>query len=494
MENMIPPGFSNLDLQLGLDTESFLNHRESEWRDSQRRIEGLLNSEFRVLLGQIGEFANQINKNGPSPGLYGQFSQQLELQQTALIDELGRLEPYELANFNRLIDGVRTYLEEGILRFNQYNHWSPEYIQRLIRVDLESWTNNYLDPGMRHGVVPVEVCEYDQLRSAPNQEVLEQIEEISQGLKIDSSLLLPQEGFGRVVTASELAKDTKEKGARLFVIFFNRLPIGYFLLFANLEMIPSPTSEALRREFPRLKLGDGDGWTKVVGITKAGREILKNSTVHGYRAFTNIVSETAFALGINRLWGDVRVGPQGNLARNKHIAVGWIPTGVVYEHDGHPYEAILLEPASIAGSTERVIKSDRFGLARFNLPEYVYPRIPQDWLLKLKQWSFRINDVRNHEALAGVPGLDDSILLHKLKSALSASGSVEELRRTSRGFSIPFAIGRSEYSLAQKIPGADLWKIENRQGASEFYERGLGTRLKSFTEVLDQIPELHCNA
>jgi hypothetical protein len=43
----------------------------------------------------------------------------------------------------------------------------------------------------------------------------------------------------------------------------------------------------------------------------------------------------------------VRIGRQGNTVREKHLAVGWEPTGLTYTHNGAEFETLRLDSLAI---------------------------------------------------------------------------------------------------------------------------------------------------
>lgn len=79
-----------------------------------------------------------------------------------------------------------------------------------------------------------------------------------------------------------------------------------------------------------------------------------------YRWLTVAACESALSLGIHSLFCQVRIGYNGNTAREKHIAVGWEPTGIVFSVGDFKYEILRLDPYRILTGVSYVEVSHLF--------------------------------------------------------------------------------------------------------------------------------------
>lgn len=81
---------------------------------------------------------------------------------------------------------------------------------------------------------------------------------------------------------------------------------------------------------------------------QATEEILRSHKPPSlYRWLTLTACETACTWGLSTLWCQVRVGPQGNTAREKHLAVGWEATGLIIANGTREFEVLRLDPFKI---------------------------------------------------------------------------------------------------------------------------------------------------
>ncbi len=80
-------------------------------------------------------------------------------------------------------------------------------------------------------------------------------------------------------------------------------------------------------------------------ILKEGLDLLRAPSL--YRWLTAAACESALSLGISSLFCQVRIGKSGNTAREKHLAVGWESTGIVFSMGDFQYEILRLDPYRI---------------------------------------------------------------------------------------------------------------------------------------------------
>lgn len=160
-----------------------------------------------------------------------------------------------------------------------------------------------------------------------------------------------------------------------------------------------------------------------------------------YRWLTRAACETACSEGISTLWCQVRIG---NTAREKHLAVGWESTGLLFRIGNHEFEILRLDPFNIVtGLSETEV--EMLGQQQSeHRPEYARLRA-----LATEAWSTQpgaSSDKHFLEIIRGrFPGCDIS----------TSTDSIGRLRVTVHRESQPPAF------FQQGLAGHDLWRVQS---------------------------------
>ncbi|MBX7137041.1 MAG: hypothetical protein K1X83_03585 [Oligoflexia bacterium] len=470
------------------------------WFDiSQELGDGLVFSEFRVFCALYERFkdrARELKLTAPINEFHDQFShlcqrfsRQLELSHAGLDKALGHLS-YD-HDFRNILRMMRTFCEEACDPWYVDPHENADFWLEIMRRNLAV----EIDGNYGFGATPAAqmyrrgfaIQEFDPQRNPPGVSDLQAAEAICAELTIDPSQHRPQEGFGRQVTQSDFTEWLSRPGARLFAPALRDEVIGFYIMSSESAAIPAYAAGNIRSFLGDEELpGPGDGWVDIVGLSKGGRTALAEMGFSGYSALTAAVCETARGLGIENLWGEVRVGAQANTARDKHLAMGWIDTGLITSHNGHPYELLLIRPfAQIAGGNVRMhcssMESDYLEARRQSLRERAR-------LLALYSDFAPVS----LGPLNGVEVPADHHVRSVLKAKLPGLRSIE--RRIVDDcivYDLDMGPGRRR-GLVQKIPGQNLWKFENVDPNSGriYYEFGLYEPMLPFEELTNGEIEL----
>ena len=439
------------------------------------RENGLIESEVRILAASIEAFVHRADEKKVSRAelveLYRGFSTELELSQTAVnrYVDCG----YLADRYQQLTDAIRTYLEEGILRIDSADPWTPTEICALIK---REYTLS-LEMDFKSSIPSHQgfsIYEFDPERITVSPSLLNMLSEICNDLVIDPDLLTPQEGFLAPTTPQELEYTLATEGSRLLVPYFGGHPIGAYDISTSESAIPKSARNALTENGIELSTSGGDGWARRVAITKSGSEKLKCEGFNAYKAVTDAVIKTACSRGIERLWAHVRIGEQGNLAKAKHEAVGWIPTGFIEQHAGHPYELLLLKPFEVLGNKNKPSYYINENQSSFD---------SNGWLKDFGPLTLLSKDFRLQQTPTSSPSLTELDPITALQIALAENGQILQSSFENNRWVVQFQKGDQRFDLTQKIPGQDLWKIEY----AGFYERGLSTPLRPLSAVLGEL-------
>ena len=169
------------------------------------------------------------------------------------------------------------------------------------------------------------------------------LQEVCSSLKIDTSLSIPQNGFGREVSALELYRLAGENNAKIFVVSIGDIKIGLNVLLTDLKALPTDVKSDLVKVFGSEAAIPADcAWSYLIGLSKNGREFLRQHGINGYDILHQAVVNQATQLGRSVIYGQVREGPQGNLAKESHLRRGWRETGQFVQHGEFPYQILEL--------------------------------------------------------------------------------------------------------------------------------------------------------
>lgn len=189
----------------------------------------------------------------------------------------------------------------------------------------------------------VNIREIPTYRGLPHSSVVDKLVEINQALLIDTNKHEPQSGFGRVLERDELNRLLAADGARLFLLELRGNIVGYYILHTTLNSVEPLVARAL--EDPRLALHSFRkccGWAAIVGILPQARKDIESHSpgLRAYDLIDTAVEQSAKAHNLDGLFGEVREGPQGNLAKRSHVRCKWRETGVTYSGGQFPYQIL----------------------------------------------------------------------------------------------------------------------------------------------------------
>lgn len=448
------------------------------------RTAGFLASELRVLGAEVAEFSRRVEQIERAEGdrggrsfekLFKGFSAQLELTHAALLEEFHG--NYRTARFGELLTALRTYLEEGVFGWRrdpaENARFTAELVRRELRLALDHDFSDIV-PKPRRGAGTLDVREFDARRISADAALLAQLESICGDLVIDQAIRGPQSGYARALSASEIGDELRRPGSRLCVPYLDEIPVGLYLISTTPEGIPSHARRLVREFTGDSALpGRWDGWAGIVGLSQSGRQALRPRGIFGYRELSEAVKETARGWGIERLWGEVRIGERANTARARHVAVGWLPTGLHETHHGHPYELLLLrtyDPGADTGPNS-VAAWDRHMKLASSLDRFE----------RLASMTRDFAYVTRSESSAPLSGVLEEGQIEMLRKAIGGNAAVTSRRVDGK---LEYHVGERgtepAFAVKQKVPGTDLWKIED----PVFYERGLNEPLRSFEDII----------
>ncbi|MCB9030013.1 MAG: hypothetical protein H6619_03100 [Deltaproteobacteria bacterium] len=445
------------------------------------QVDGFVLSELRLLGSILDQFNQNCNLCAElEPGEYRlridqqlqDLSQRLEIIHSALQTEFGDNHRYN--SVYDLISAVRTWCD-NFWGWREDVYENTEGMLGLINREYQyTLTQAKRSAGSQTIPLAVDCLEFDVAYSRPSSSLWDAVEEICSDLVIDLDSICPQEGFGREVSAHELADGLANPGDRLFVPRLNSKPIGIYQMNVGPDAIPTRVKEALRlaKADPSI-LAESSGWGAIVGLSKSGREELRRHGVSGYSLLTATVLESARGQGLYRLLGEVRVGAQANTAREKHLAAGWETTGVIYEHSGHPYEILIL--SAYHNVRERVAEIELAEGALPALTPYWPGRVQRVAGMTSEHLAANARDV--NELQISLESYAEEIAL--IRAKFEKHGPIE-IYVTNGRISILVKDNDRAVSFKQKIPGHDLWKIE----APDHDDRGLSNRMRALRELV----------
>lgn len=437
--------------------------------------------------GDLSERPNLSQYEKEFPQLYRAYSRQLELIQSALFRDLP--DTPSLRELSQLIDALRTYAEEAIIR----THRDPlgiavEYLKHMRSDHDLALEMGSLTPEKRNNIpTGFKIREFDSTSLSPSLQTVEELENIYRSLCIDINVKAPQEGFLTPLSKQEIITELEKPGARLFVAYFKEQPIGFYLIFTKPGTFPSAAINAIKDEtgsniFPEPQ----DGWIRSVALSRDARNDFEQLDFSAYRAFTAAVTETARSLGIHRLWGRIRVGEQANTAREKHLAIGCKSTGIVYQQENHPFEIAIIHPFDFWHSNGEEIYNQGYSFtAQPDLLQSFGRAAP---LYKdFDYCGFDSPEVPNFDSsrLKNMRNIRKSLRMklgHTVQVTADMVDDCHEIHVDMRGHGYAF----SEVVIRQKVPGKDLWKVEE----TDYYLLGNGKELMPLSAVLKNFQEL----
>jgi|GEM_PF-6235876 len=191
-----------------------------------------------------------------------------------------------------------------------------------------------------------------------------------------------------------------------------------------------------------------------------------------YRWVTWAVCETACAAGISTLWCQVRVGRQANTSREKHLAVGWESTDLVFTTGEREYEILRLNPYKILTGL-----SDG-ALAKLRQQQFEYPsEYARLRALASEVWSTQ---------LGTSPGKDFSEIFKQRFPGCTISHSTDLLGRLR--VTVNPASEQPAY-FQQELAGYDLWRVQRQP----CYSLSLDHPLRSLEQTIAIDPEELCS-
>ena len=485
---------------LGALVEALGTRVEAIARETHRAVFSSSTNPFRFEeIGEIQAWADsrhrQIHQGNDTelqrrvvPLLRG-ASRQMELVETAILK--GFSNSWRADRLLKLIESLRTWAEEGVICAHKpiLTHL-VNYIRLMRRECRETINGERKRFGRAAPTVPESFVtkEFDPLRITPGSTLLENVEAIYRELMINPNLCKPQKGFFLLVTAKELAEDLAKPGARLFIPYHNRQPIGFCLIFTDQRSFPTGARNAIASATGSVTFPDPiDGWGDMIGLSSESRKDL-NKDYDPYRYLSECLMESARALGIQRLWSEVRVGAQANPAIASHLEVGWKPTGIEHVCNSHPYEVLLAHPFENSFAETNDVHT--LGLEA---------ALRSAWVTDLQKLTklYRDFSCLDHDS-ATVPNFmgftkeDKTRIQAEIENQLGCKVTLKffvpnENRDNYEIRVIPERSRPSDWlAIRQKIPGRDLWKLEEW----DYYLLGFAKQLQSFEQVLADFASL----
>ncbi len=212
-----------------------------------------------------------------------------------------------------------------------------------------------------------------------------------------------------------------------------------------------------------LGMFDVDLYLKRTPISSEDLDSLRAPSL--YRWLTVAACESSLSLGITSLFCQVRIGAHGNSAREKHIAVGWEPTGVTFTAGNFEYEILRLDPIHILTGL-RYREVSHIASATFPLKEdQIHLR-----LLGESVWSDPPKVSEQENCLERVKRKFPTCNVH------SAVDSLHRLQ-----IKVTPQSGPSIYFI-QGLANADLWRIQDEL----IYTHSLFNRFSSLETALQR--------
>jgi hypothetical protein len=265
------------------------------------------------------------------------------------------LTPYINEVANQL--GIIRFLAGGLSRLNPHEGESQTYYTQLVRqLPAVADSLNTLEvearvifaealgssvPESAHRLVRI-----SEHTGSPSESLLQSVQGMMREWVIDPSLKRPQYGFGRVHTLKELRDYLVTYKGRLFQVQAEGRDVGYYILFSDLQDFPPEVKEiieAVGRTGEYLKVKQG--WTQLVGVTKAGRDWAKRNGVDLYTIIHEAVVDTFSSFQVEKAFCIVRDGEFANLALDSHLNPkrGWRRTGATVQLGQFPYQILRFD-------------------------------------------------------------------------------------------------------------------------------------------------------
>ncbi len=304
-------------------------------------------SDLRIYNGMLGEVFAALHDTFANTGSTLKVEECMLGLHQRVLDEFDVLQKgLKTRSIIHLLDyelhkGMLSILEQPL---KAHENPKDREVRQLVQLAslLTKQSNLALDERVTSNVNIREVPSYKLL---PHSTELETLVEINRTLTIDTEKQEPQSGFGRVLERAELEKALRAEGARLFLLEFEGQVAGYYILHTSLESVSTQVSLALKS----LKcLGANPsrcGWADIVGILPEARKYIESSCkgIKAYDLLDAAVVQSARAHGLEILFGEVREGAQGNLAKSSHLRCGWQETGIIYQGKLYPYQILRRE-------------------------------------------------------------------------------------------------------------------------------------------------------
>jgi hypothetical protein len=176
---------------------------------------------------------------------------------------------------------------------------------------------------------------------------IDEISGLANSSVINPKIPAPQYGFGAKYSYDDLRRMSDGFSARLITIEFDRKVHGFYFL--HLDFPSEPVVSAaeskqraydlgllkgetlLKTQTPRKRhFGELDfhyefksAWADLVAISADARKYFSSRGEHAYSLVHSSMVEMAQIYGVQRIFGEVRIGPNQNLAWEAHQKLGW---------------------------------------------------------------------------------------------------------------------------------------------------------------------------
>jgi hypothetical protein len=184
-----------------------------------------------------------------------------------------------------------------------------------------------------------------------------------------------------------------------------------------------------------------------------------------YRWLTLSACETACAAGTITLWCQVRVGRQGNTAREKHLAVGWEATGLTFTHNGCNFEILRLDPLAIVTGISDTELSRSLHTQAMDRPDFARTRA-----LAKNAWSTTPGDLSRERFMRTFSSEFPSC---EITCSVDYLGRLEVMIAPRSGAPLFFLQG---------LAGHDLWRAQR----DPCYSLSLYNPLASLRQTIDR--------
>ncbi len=344
----------------------------------------------------------------------------------------------------------------------------------------EAWSALMRDSWIRLGELglmgeKLHVRQYDSSTQAASAELIERLADICDHLVINPGLQKPQMGYGRRVPASEISEMLATPGASLHVLNLSGQDVGFFIKFGDPEFFSPHVKGALQQCFQKEgQIPQKYSWLPLVGILSGASHELARAGIDSYKVLSNALFQTALLDHTERLYGEVRVGEQANLARASHLRIGLKSTNVIVQHGETPYEVLTIDPRDIGVIfNARAERDDLLSLSAGTESK----RLPSLRTI-LDQWDGRdAENVKAAEycALNGTFSKEAKLIKQKMPAWLRY-----DVLECSDGLAVQFQNGGSLYTIRQLIPNQDLWTSDFKRDFR---------RVEPFTKALENVLE-----